>query len=688
MFVSAAEDGSIVARSTDHPDRARIVSEPVNRDKEQPCGLAVSADGLWLAAFDASGVTVWPPAGDGKPIPVYPKPVTTVAFSPDRSRLLTTSNDGVTRIFSLGGNAQTVELPSETGCEGTSAAAFSPDGRSVGVANCRDVYLTPVENPADARHLGQHTGRVRSLAFSRDGTRVATGGEDGTRIWSANGAATPVLMPVLKGDRGDAGAAEKVVFSPDGAHVAVGYSKGWAEVMQTDGRGTPVTLANLGQGIRSLQFSPDGKYLLVTSRTGTAWIQEASGKARAMRVPRPPAPKSEQDGIELLEALRKGTHPAKRLAAVRACSFSPDARRIVAGYSDGTVAIHPGAPYTEYPGSRVEDLILLADLEATASTPNSRMAVEYLKQLNGAFTSMSTFRLAGAAEEATTYYVGAGNPVTGKRIYASLTSALAKAERVLTARHRVVLIVYASAHGWIGPDGRSYLLPSDADGDDPKTWIAYEDFLRPISEFLAKKHEDRTYVNEIQGDMSKLAIVILDTCQVRRDGNPASVTSAPNLSRPGLVVIQSTSPGRYAWHWTETVAKEEDIKIVKDSRWGFPPPPKAKRGRLETTLSTNMSVLPVASQGTLKDLIEEKASRPEGEGRMISASEWLEGTRSLVRHLLTEIPDAANPDLKEAAMQEVRGQADPRQSDFWLFRVEPGAVPKKLAQTGGADPAK
>ena len=58
-------------------------------------------------------------------------------------------------------------------------------------------------------------------------------------------------------------------------------------------------------------------------------------------------------------------------------------------------------------------------------------------------------------------------PTTRSHLIAQLDDALLRADAVATTQGQVLFVFYMSAHGWIGADGRTYLLPSDADYDQP-----------------------------------------------------------------------------------------------------------------------------------------------------------------------------------------------------------------------------
>jgi WD40 repeat protein len=84
---------------------------------------------------------------------------------------------------------------------------------SLRVASGRDVNWTAVQTVI----IG-HTGAVKSLSFSPDGTRIATGSDDCTvRVWDA-ATGQPVGEPLL----GHTSSVNSVSFSPDGTRIVSG----------------------------------------------------------------------------------------------------------------------------------------------------------------------------------------------------------------------------------------------------------------------------------------------------------------------------------------------------------------------------------------------------------------------------------------------------------------------------------
>ncbi|KAG9064433.1 hypothetical protein KI688_003623 [Linnemannia hyalina] len=198
------------------------------------CQVAFSPNGLQLVScsFDCT-IRLWDVSslGIGMGVEGGSDPLTSVLFSLDGRLLFCGSKSGAVRQFDAGSG----ESGPFVVCENNPVECLtvSPDGRriaSVGTDN-RVVTVWNIGTGQADVVLRGHKERVRALAFSTDGCRIATGSGDNTvRLWDARSGR---LDRVLKGHT------ETVVclvFSPSSHEILSGSQDGTIRAWDLDSR--------------------------------------------------------------------------------------------------------------------------------------------------------------------------------------------------------------------------------------------------------------------------------------------------------------------------------------------------------------------------------------------------------------------------------------------------------------------
>ncbi|NTX07242.1 TIR domain-containing protein [Myxococcus sp. CA040A] len=203
--------------------------------------------------------------------------------------------------------------------------------------------------------LRGHTGAVEAASFSVDGTRVVTGGRDGTaRVWDA---ATGKALATLSGHTGVVMAAS---FSADGTRVVTGSHDTTARVWDAATGKALATLWGHTGAVETASFSAEGTRVVTAGQDTTARVWDAAtGKALATlwgHTGAVEAASFSADGTHVVTGSRDGTARVWDAAtgnalatlsghtnSVVAASFSADGTRVVTGSHDITARVWDAA---------------------------------------------------------------------------------------------------------------------------------------------------------------------------------------------------------------------------------------------------------------------------------------------------------------------------------------------------------
>jgi WD40 repeat protein/basic membrane lipoprotein Med (substrate-binding protein (PBP1-ABC) superfamily) len=341
--------------------------------------VAFSPDGKRLATASSDGkVKIWDSITGHELFTLngHTGPIYGVAFSPDcvsapdavaeqcGTRLATASWDGTAKLWNASFDRELLTLytPNAT------AGAFSPDGLhtatgfgdgsvklwdlSTALQGASDGDNAVAPTGSELHNLLRHTGAITSIAFSSDGQRLATTGEDHTaRVWDV---ATGNELLNLQGQ---SGGESTVALSRDGTRLAIASDDYTVKVWDIrESTGKELLTLFFRTRISSVAFNPEGTRLATALTNGVAKVWDvATGKELFTLSGHTDGVSPitySQDGTRLATASDDGTGKVwdaatgKELLTLRGhvgwlndISFSPDGKRLATAGQDSTVKL-------------------------------------------------------------------------------------------------------------------------------------------------------------------------------------------------------------------------------------------------------------------------------------------------------------------------------------------------------------
>lgn len=254
--------------------------------------VAFSPDGAHIAFDQDYRDVALCDARTGQPALTLPDAHGPVAFSPDGTRIAAQDRKGSGQLGNLwlwdartgnkigrvGGHVFRPTPGALIDWAGIVGLAYSPDGKRIvsgswdGTARVWDAQrMWPPGRPEPLLVFRGHSGKVKCVAFSPDGVRVASGGVEPVWVWSRVRQAAELKLWDAKDGRevlslqGHTGTITAVAYCPEGKRIVTGSRDRTLKVWGAATGKELLSLKGHTRGVTSVACSPDGRHIASAS---------------------------------------------------------------------------------------------------------------------------------------------------------------------------------------------------------------------------------------------------------------------------------------------------------------------------------------------------------------------------------------------------------------------------------------
>jgi WD40 repeat protein/predicted Ser/Thr protein kinase len=189
-----------------------------------------------------------------------------VALSPDGRRLASSGDDKTVKIGDTAGEEAPLTCPAHD--VPIHAVAISPDGKTLVTGGEDDVRLLDAETGEELPPLPGPTPKATAFAFGRNGQLAVA--QMGGRITLWDFAARRCLGTLV----GHNAAVWSLAFTPDGTRLASASRDMTVRLWDTASRKEVLPLQGFASEVRGVAFSPDGRRLVTTDQAGFVKLWE------------------------------------------------------------------------------------------------------------------------------------------------------------------------------------------------------------------------------------------------------------------------------------------------------------------------------------------------------------------------------------------------------------------------------